>query len=394
MVTRYLTAITSGVLFSVSLLPGCSWNPSVWSKSKNSDTPLFRFVVNGRFGAGYIDRQGKIVIQPGFSAGGNNGGGFFEGFANVSTEMGGSFYIDATGSRVAPSRYQHSGDFSEGLATLQIPDENKYAYVDHTGRIAIPARFEVAKGFSEGLAAVRVGERYGYIDHTGNLVIPERFAYASEFADGHALVIKDGPCNRMEYGPCEIDPYSVPDILTMPNASPASRQRCRYSVIDRSGKILFGGIYIDAKNFSEGLAPMGDGSHWGYVDYSGEVRIRMQFEDAEPFSGGLARVRVNGKTGFIDKTGEMVIQPQFFHAEDFSEGLAVVMDEHHNYSFIDRSGKRAIAGDFDGASGFVFGLAHVRVGRDYYSAKWSYIDKKGNVIFTYSDQPRGQPSIP
>jgi hypothetical protein len=119
----------------------------------------------------------------------------------------------------------------------------------------------------------------------------------------------------------------------------------------------------------------------------------LQFEDAEPFSEGLARVRRGGKFGFINKTGAMVTRPQFFGAQDFSEGFAVVMDENYKYSFIDTKGNRAVASDFDGASSFVMGLAHVRVGRDYYSAKWSYIDKTGKAIFTYRDQSNSGQSV-
>jgi hypothetical protein len=178
-------------------------------------------------------------------------------------------------------------------------------------------------------------------------------------------------------------------------------RRCEYSVIDHSGNVVFAGTYIDAKHFSEGLAPMGDGKNWGYVDYSGKVLVPLQFDNAEPFSEGLAGVRVGrnrglgkfGKVGFIDSTGAMIIQPQFFSAEDFSEGFAVVIDENQKYSFIDTKGRRSFGRDFDGASGFVMGLAHVRVGRDYYSAKWSYIDKTGKTVFTYSDQSKRQPSI-
>lgn len=97
-------------------------------------------------------------------------------------------------------------------------------------------------------------------------------------------------------------------------------------------------------------------------------------------------MRQHDRVGFIDKTGAIVIRPQFFSAGDFSEGVAAVMNEEHKYSFMNTKGRRAIAGDFDGASSFVMGLAHVRTGRDYYSAKWSYIDKAGKAIFSYSDQ--------
>ena len=221
-------------------------------------------------------------------------------------------------------------------------------------------------------------------------MIPALFASAGAFADGHALIIENGPCQLIGYGPCEYPanpPHLIPDSGgAAPKLSDNSVRRCRYSVIDQRGKVLFAGDYIDAKHFSEGLAPMGDGKKWGFVDYSGKVRIPLQFDGAEPFSAGLARVRRGGKVGFIDKSGVLVIPPQFLSAEDFSEGLAAVTDDRYKYSFIDTKGQRAIAGDFDGASSFVMGLAHVRVGRDYYSAKWSYIDRTGRAVFTYSDQ--------
>ncbi len=390
MVPGRLTLIALISVSACSNVVGCSWDYAVWPKSKKSDTPLFRFVVNERYGAGYIDRQGKIVIQPQYRAFGNHGGDFFEGLANVTTKGDGDIYIDRTGKRVARSNYLATGDFSEGLATRWFPNEKKYGYINRTGAIAIRAMFDVADSFSEGLAAVSVLGRYGYSDRSGALVIPARFAYAATFSDGHALVIEDGPCQRIGYGPCEYPlnpPCTTPEGATMPPGM--SPRRCRYSVIDHKGAIVFATSYVDANPFAEGLAPVGDGKQWGYIDHTGKLRIPLQFEDAEPFSEGLARVRRGHKVGFIDKTGAIVIQPQFSSAQDFSEGLAVVTDENYKSWFVDMTGKRGIPGEFDGASSFVMGLAHVRVGRNYYSAKWSYIDKSGKAILTYSDQSGG-----
>lgn len=62
---------------AIGLALGCSWDYPAWPKSKLSDTALFRFVVNDRDGAGYIDRTGKIVIPPRYQAFGNNSGGDF-----------------------------------------------------------------------------------------------------------------------------------------------------------------------------------------------------------------------------------------------------------------------------------------------------------------------------
>jgi hypothetical protein len=170
--------------------------------------------------------------------------------------------------------------------------------------------------------------------------------------------------------------------------SPYAVPRCKYTFVDVSGKVLFRSDFIDAKDFSEGLAPVGDGKHWGYVDKSGALRIPLQYEDAEPFSEGTARVRQAGKWGFIGRTGAFVIAPRFASALDFSEGIAVVVDREHMYRFIDKSGHQVIRGAYTGASSFVMGLAHVRVGVDYYSAKWSYIDRTGRTVFTYSDPAR------
>jgi hypothetical protein len=394
MVPKYLASVTLGLALAVLHVPGCSWDYPVWPKSSKSDTPLFRFVINERYGAGYIDRQGRVVIQPQFLAFGNHGGDFFDGLANVTTEHDGSFYIDASGKRVTRSNYLATGDFSEGLTTRCFPGEKKWGYIDRTGKLVIPAVFDSASSFSEGLAAVMLGSRFGYIDHTGKLVIPAKFASAGEFADGHALVVENGSCQLIGYGPCEYPlnpPYMIPDGSGIsPKLPDKSVQRCHYSVIEHSGRVVFSGSYIDAKHYSEGLAPIGDGKSWGFIDYTGKVRIPLQFQDAEPYSGGLARVRLGGRVGFIDKNGVIVIAPQFLHAQDFSEAFAVVMDDQYKYSFVDTRGNRALPGDFDGASSFVMGLAHIRVGHDYYSSKWSYIDRTGKAIFTYSDQSNRQ----
>jgi hypothetical protein len=365
----------------------CSWDYPVWPKSKKSDTPLFRFVVEERYGAGYIDRQGRVVIPPQYSAFMNQGGDFFDGLAHVTTSDHRYFYIDATGKRVLRS-VLFGAEFSEGLTITWSGSKKKSGYMDRNGNQVIAEKFDGGRNFSEGLALVILDGKHGYIDHSGNLAIPAGFPWASDFADGHALVIENGPCQRVGYGPCEMAPYSVPERFGFDLRVPApSTERCKYSVIDRTGKVVFASNFVDAKDFSEGLAPMGDGKKWGYVDESGKVRIPLQFDSADPFSEGLAHVRMNGKSGYIDKSGKIVIPPKFSYGEGFSEGLAVVRYESI-FLFIDTKGQRAIAGDFDGASSFVMGLAHIRVGRDYYAAKWSYIDKSGKAIFTYSDHSK------
>jgi hypothetical protein len=162
------------------------WDYPAWPKSKLSDTALFRFVVNDRDGAGYIDHSGKVVI---------------------------------------------------------------------------PRRFDAAGSFRDGSAEVSAGGRYGYIDRSGKMVIPARFHSASPFSEGLALVIETGFCTRRGYLPC--DGWAKP---------PPS---CKYTVIDKTGNVVWRSRYIDAKPYSEGLAAVGDGTKWGFVDKTGALCISL-----------------------------------------------------------------------------------------------------------------------
>ena len=356
---------TCCVIAAVGLALGCSWDYPAWPKGKLSDTALFRFVVNDRDGAGYIDRTGKVVIAPRYQAFGNHGGDFFEGLARVEKPNRRSVFIDASGAEIMDAEHVVGGEFSEGLIAEYSPRTKKYGYVDRRGVRVIAQRFDDAGTFREGLAHVSVGGRFGFVDRTGKLVIPARFHYVTPYSEGLAVVIESGSCARRSYLPCE---GFVPLMPT-----------CKYSVIDKAGNVVWRSRSVDAKPYSQGLAPVGDGTKWGYVDKSGALRIPLQFDDAEPFSEGLARVRVGRKTGFVDQSGKFVIRPQFEYAQDFSEGLAVVQDADYTSWFIDRTGTRMFARTFARAVGFVMGLAHVR----FDSEEWAYIDKSGKIVFRY-----------
>jgi hypothetical protein len=362
---------------------GCSWDYPVWPKSKKSDTGLFRFVINEKNGAGYVDRNGKVVIKPTLSFFGNYGDDdFFDGLAKVSIGRE-EWFIDASGKPIFKTRL-FDGHFSEGLASFQ--DQKQWGYINREGKIAIPAAYDSAGDFSEDTAVIGSNHLYGFIKNDGSIAMKPKYVLAEAFSDGAARVIEHGACRYVGYGPCAgFNPMILPydPRLTPPSSATPS---CRYSYIGKDGNRLFESTYPDAKDFTDGLAPVGDGRFWGYVDKKGNVAIPLRYEAAEPFSEGLARVRIGGKWGYIDRVGKLAIPATFGYALDFSEGLAVVGDGLYYQWFIDRAGLRAIPQVYLAASGFVMGLAHVRQGVDYYSAKWSYIDKTGRAVFTYSDQ--------
>src|SRR5918911_929471 len=166
---------------------------------------------------GYIDRTGKLVIQPQFDVAWE----FTEGLAyvKVGTRRG---VIDRKGKWVFElTDLDFAGPFAEGLAPVQtVARPLRYGFVDHAGRVAIKPQFDAVRGFAEGLAVALVGRQYGFIDKRGQWVIQPRFDKVSSFSEGLALVVVNN----------------------------------RHGFIDRAGNVVVQPQYNNAGDFSEGLA--------------------------------------------------------------------------------------------------------------------------------------------
>lgn len=161
---------------------------------------------------------------------------------------------------------------------------------------------------------------------------------------------------------------------------------CKFTYIDKTGRVITPARFDGARDFSGGLAPVRIGELWGFIDKTGAIVIAPQFEDAEPFSSGLARIQEHGLYGFVDNTGAIRIPPKFKGAQNFSDGLAVVGDGGEKVWYIDRKGRRTIGGKYYVASPFFKGLAHVQLHETDASegrASFAYIDTKGNRVFEY-----------
>ncbi|HEY9062997.1 MAG TPA: WG repeat-containing protein, partial [Pseudobacteroides sp.] len=63
---------------------------------------------------------------------------------------------------------QYVGDFSEGLAVIQVKD--KQGYIDTSGKVIVKPVFEPASEFKNGLARVNYGGEWGYINKEGEFV--------------------------------------------------------------------------------------------------------------------------------------------------------------------------------------------------------------------------------
>jgi hypothetical protein len=94
-------------------------------------------VVPEKGAPGYIDRSGQFVLQD-LPFGDVSLGDFSEGLASVKVgpKVG---FIDKTGKMVIEPRFDEVKQFIEGRARVKI--DGAYGFIDRSGELVIPARF-------------------------------------------------------------------------------------------------------------------------------------------------------------------------------------------------------------------------------------------------------------
>jgi hypothetical protein len=223
---------------------------------------------------GYIDRTGKIVIEPVYVT----ANAFDQGYGVVTTPAGVEF-IDTNGSPKAPD--SHCVSFAEGLFLAHNgfydPVKRRLFYLDKNGQRPFPQEYADARVFSEGLAAVSFGSKnletnnsYGYIDTSGTMVIQPQFHVsgnnlAADFIDGRAIV------SELSIGP-------------------TGHIKNLHGVIDRSGRWIVRPKYEHISSYSDGLARALRNSHWVFLDMDGNEVVQTTAAWVNSYSEGLAAV--------------------------------------------------------------------------------------------------------
>ncbi len=332
---------TLGILVSIIALNSCSF---FGGKASIDLIP-----VKSGDDYGYIDREGKIVINPQFS----EATIFREGLAMVKTSGKDQKYgyIDEKGSYIINPQYKYATPFSEGLAWVVLPNsaptaidtdgkvqitlqnaetvsrfhnglaafstidkegKEKWGFVDKNGNIAINPQFDRVYYFADGKCAVKNDkDKWGFIDTSGKLIINYQFDRVLDFQNGYAIVYKDEKAGTIDAeGKFSINPQ-FENIYT-DNKEFIINQGDKWGWSDNKGKIIINPQFSDLNRFNNSdLAPVKSGDSWGYINKEGKIIINPQFETAFSFDDDLALVSSSGKYGFVNKEGKYIINPQF-----------------------------------------------------------------------------------
>lgn len=260
---------------------------------------------------GYINEEGKYQILASY----NQATVFSEGMAWVVTDNSAPMAINTKGEikiTLQDAEYVHI--FTEGLAAFCINDSsgNKWGFVDKTGVIKISPQFYACGYFSEGKCPVKNKEgNWGYIDFSGKITINNQFDGASEYHNNRAIVSSDSKTGVIdESGKFVINPQF--SNIIHDNDLFLVEQDGKWGWCDEDGTITINPQFSDAfPFFNEDLAPVKSGDSYGYIDKSGKLVINPQFDNAFPFNGEMAMVTSGDKIGFIDSKGVYTINPQF-----------------------------------------------------------------------------------
>lgn len=202
--------------------------------------PMVTKGENGEFRLGYVNKRGKIVIQPQFATGYY----FCEGLAPVMNNGGKWGFIDKKGRWSIPPQFDEVHFFNEGLAPVKIGQ--KYGYIDKRGKMVIQPQFDKAFIFSNGLAQVENGGKWGFINPKGQFVISQQFANAEGFLFSDlSNVISNG----------------------------------RHGFIDKKGKYSIVPQFDDAFPMVDGIAMVFQNGKWGIINKKGEMAVTPQFDD-------------------------------------------------------------------------------------------------------------------
>ncbi len=297
----------------------------------------------------YIDKEGKIVINPQFT----NATVFRDGLALVETTGDESKYgfVTDDGKYAINAQYQQATVFSDGLAwvvlengaptaidkkgeikfTLQDAEEvhlfksglaaysilnaegdEIWGFVDKSGKTVINPQFSAVANFSDGLCGVRNNAgKWGFIDKEGSIILNNQFDGVDDFSNGQCVVSSNNKYGVIDKdGKYTINPQFTAILLD--GDMFLVNQDGKWGWCDNEGKLIINPQFARAYPFNgSSVTPVKSGENYGYIDREGKIVINAQFEDALPFNGDLALVVSGNKIGFISDDGKYVINPQY-----------------------------------------------------------------------------------
>lgn len=328
------------------------------------DTSLYR--IRDHEGAGFIDKNGKVVIEPVFSWCEK----FHENLAVVWKD-GKCGFIDGRGKIIVPLKYENAEDYSEDRAWVKY--QGRWVLLDETGTQLSTNSFDETKSFSNGGAAVRRGSKWGFVNNRGKIIVSPQFLDAGWFGGILAPVRTEEGYGYISASGKVVIPCSFQFAGTFKDGLALATTKSGRGYINEKG------VFVIPPNYCSGSCRVSPDliALWtspddqqDYYNLNGDIVFSIERgTGSSEFSEGYARVYVPGKRLIIDLSGKVVASIDFtFDTSVCSEGLLAVREESpegiRRSGFMNMQGNIAIPLMYDAASSFEHGLALFTRGLD------------------------------
>ena len=210
---------------------------------------LAGFVIldNGEQKWGFVDKDGKIKINPQFY----NVDIFSNGRCAVTNKDGKSGYINTEGKMVINYQFDEAASFHENnMACVKLGD--KWGVIDENGKYAINPQFSNI-GFDGEYFRIEQDEKWGWCDKNGKIIINPQFE--------------------------SIHSFNYTDLAAVKSGS-------NWGYIGKDGNFKINPQFEDAFRFNGNIAIVKTANKYGFINKNGKYVINPQYEDISPIFVG------------------------------------------------------------------------------------------------------------
>jgi hypothetical protein len=223
---------------------------------------------------------------------------FYEGRAIVTGDKK-QGYIDLDGKLVIDTIYDAAFNFKEGRA--KVKRNGKYGFIDKEGNLIGEIKYDQACYFYEGRAQVIIGEKCGYINLKGELIIPMIYDYwqSERYASYHSGFLRvriNEKFGILDHKGKAITDIKYDDIWPFKNKRAIVKLDDKFGLIDEAGNEVIPPIYgtlyrIDQYAFK--MTAQMDHRQQGIINLDGKILVPLgpdRPKDKEDFGPGLYAV--------------------------------------------------------------------------------------------------------
>jgi len=377
---------------------------------------------------GYIDDEGKLIIEPKFEAAGDwakDAGRVWRGglvgsidrngryiteprFTGLSFNAGGGYSVEVnnkqlmTDHALRPLNSKLWDDLKGIKLDRRLRREPEYIAVgrdglfglaDGKGKVILEPKYqEIGWRTHEFPLLFKEHDLFGHLAESGQPISAQRWDEAGMFYNKLASVSRAGKCGYVDraglvvippaFDECRPFHYSEATIVRKGNA---------FSLVGRNGAVIRDSL-ADAGNSSEDGKPIAVRvqDKWGAIDMKGNFLIAAEFDGVEPLEVFGPEpmvplgpktvafiVKLQGKHGIMDTVGKWILPPKFDQVDnDYNgDGKLATFRDGALWGFVDletRKATTALWSEVKATSRAV--LLPVRDGD-----KWGYVDADGNM---------------